>query len=297
MYLLQQLANALPVAALYAVLAFGYAIAFGVTRRVDLTYGALFAFAGQIFVLFADVGWNRLWLVLPACLALGAACSLAYTAGAGLLVGRVVMAPLLRVSPNAVIVAGLGVSLVLMETARLAAKTRSLWLPPFLNTPVALWSEGAADVSLTLIQLGNIAVMLAIVGLGALVLRFGRAGRLWRAVHDDPRAAELCGVDARSVFLGAYLVATLIACVSGILATSYYGNMDFGAGLLFGLKVVMIAGIGGAGHPLRAAAGAALLGLAETLWSAFGPMAWRDPFVLTLLIVIVVAGGRDRPVP
>ena len=115
MYLLQQLANALPVAALYAVLAFGYAIAFGVTRRVDLTYGALFAFAGQIFVLFADVGWNRLWLVLPACLALGAACSLAYTAGAGLLVGRVVMARLLRASPNAVIVAGLGVSLVLMR--------------------------------------------------------------------------------------------------------------------------------------------------------------------------------------
>lgn len=70
-YFLQQIANAVPVAALYAALAFGYAIAFAVTRRADLTYGALFAFAGQIFVLFADVGWNRLWLVLPAALGLG----------------------------------------------------------------------------------------------------------------------------------------------------------------------------------------------------------------------------------
>lgn len=59
-YFLQQIANAVPVAALYAALAFGYAIAFAVTRRADLTYGALFAFAGQIFVLFADVGWSRL---------------------------------------------------------------------------------------------------------------------------------------------------------------------------------------------------------------------------------------------
>ncbi|KQR73346.1 branched-chain amino acid ABC transporter permease [Rhizobium sp. Leaf341] len=297
MYPLQQLANALPVAALYAVLAFGYAIAFGVTKRVDLVYGALFAFAGQVYVLFADVGWNRLWLVLPACLALGAAASLAYTAGAGLLVGRFVLLPLLRASQNALIVAGLGVSIALMEMARLAAKTRSLWLPPFLNTPVTLWTDGTSSVDLTVIQLGNTALMLAIVGLGAAVLHFGRFGRYWRAVNDDPRAAELCGIDARRVFLWSYVVASLVAGLSGILATSYYGNMDFGAGMVFGLKVVMIAGIGGAWHPLGAAAGAALLGLAETLWSAFGPLAWRDPFVFALLVFIVVVGRREQPVP
>lgn len=297
MYLLQQLANAVPVAALYAVLAFGYAIAFGVTKRVDLTYGALFAFAGQIFVLFADIGWNRLWLVLPACIALGAACSLAYTAGAGLLVGRFVMARLVRASPNTVIVASLGVSIVLMEAARLASGTRSLWLPPFLNAPITFWTEGAATVGLTVIQLGNTALMLAMIALGAAVLRFGKFGRLWRAVNDDPRAAELCGVDASRVFLGSYVTATLVAAVSGLLSTSYYGNMDFGAGMMFGLKVVMIAGIGGAFHPLHAAAGAALLGLAETLWSAFAPMAWRDPFVFALLVLIVITGRHERPVP
>ena len=66
LYLSQQIANALPLAALYALLAFGYAIAFAVTKRADLTYGALFAFSGQMYVLFVDVGWNRLWLVLPA---------------------------------------------------------------------------------------------------------------------------------------------------------------------------------------------------------------------------------------
>ena len=78
-YLLQQLANAVPVAALYAALAFGYAIAFGVTKRADITYGAIFAFSGQILLLFTDLGYNRLWLILPAALAMGTLFSLIYS--------------------------------------------------------------------------------------------------------------------------------------------------------------------------------------------------------------------------
>ena len=87
-YFLQQLANALPVAALYAVLAFGYAIAFSVTRRVDISFGAIFAFAAQMFILFADYGWNRLWLVLPAALGFGAAMAVVFGMGAAMILER-----------------------------------------------------------------------------------------------------------------------------------------------------------------------------------------------------------------
>ena len=94
-YLLQQLANAVPLAALYAALAFGYAIAFGVTKRADITYGALFAFAGQMFVLFTDFGYTRLCLILPGSTCLWCAVIAAvYTLGTGFLVGRSVMLPL-----------------------------------------------------------------------------------------------------------------------------------------------------------------------------------------------------------
>src|ERR1044072_8499767 len=70
-YLLQQLANAVPLAALYAALAFGYAVAFGVTKRADITYGAIFAFAGQILLLFTELAYVKFWLVLPAALGVG----------------------------------------------------------------------------------------------------------------------------------------------------------------------------------------------------------------------------------
>lgn len=296
-YLLQQLANAVPLAALYATLAFGYAIAFAVTKRADITYGAIFAFSGHLYLLFAHFGWDRLWLILPAALGLGAAAGIAGGIGAGVTVGQFVMRPLAEISPNAVIVASLGVLMVLMEGARIAADTRELWLPPFLNDAVVFWHADGFPVTLTLIQLVNIALMLATIGMGYLVLARSHWGRIWRAVSDDPLAAELSGTNSGRVFVMAYAAAALYASVCGVLATSHYGTMDFGAGLLFGLKVVLIAAAGGHSNPLRSAAGAAVIGLAETLWSGYGPIVWRDLFVVAALVMVLVMSRRERVAP
>ncbi|WLS01873.1 branched-chain amino acid ABC transporter permease [Shinella oryzae] len=295
-YFLQQIANAVPVAALYAVLAFGYSIAFAVTRRADIAYGALFAFAAQLFVLFSGYGWNQLWLVLPAALGFGALGALVYSLGAAVLVGCHVMRPLAFSSDNTVVVAALSVVLVLMETARLASDARSLWLPPLLATPVVFWNDAAFPVALTVLQLANTLAMLAMVALGAIFLARSRWGRRWRAVSQDRRAAELCGIDSASVYLSAYALAALFASLTGMLAVSYYGNMDFGAGLVFGVKVLFIAALGGAGNPLRSALGGAAIGLTETLWSAYGPFLWRDVVVIAALVLLLVIFRRERPV-
>ncbi|WP_283194877.1 branched-chain amino acid ABC transporter permease [Rhizobium sp. AN80A] len=296
-YLLQQLANAVPLAALYAALAFGYAVAFGVTKRPDITYGALFAFSGQMLLLFTDFGYNRLWLVLPAALALGAVASLVYAVGAGVWIGRSVMLQLVRQSSNTVIVAALGVTILLMETARLASDTRSLWLSPFLNGHVVFWRSAGFEVVLTEMQLINTALMGVFVAIGAVILKRTSWGRAWRAVTDDPKAAELCGVSAVNVFLVAYAAAVLMATLCGILSTAYYGTMDFGAGLMFGLKVLMVAAVGGYSDPLKSAGGAAGLGLAETLWTAYGPFLWRDLVVFSLLVLLLVLSRRERVIP
>ncbi|MCD2181193.1 branched-chain amino acid ABC transporter permease [Rhizobium sp. GN54] len=296
-YFLQQIANAVPVAALYAVLAFGYAIAFSVTRRADISYGALFAFAGQMFILFSDIGWNRLWLVLPAALGFGAAMALVYGMGVGLVVGRHVMRPLAFSADNTVVVAALGVVLVLMETARLASDTRSLWLPPLLSQPVELWGDPSFPVTLTVLQMVNSALMVAIVAVGHVYLARSPWGRRWRAVCDDRQAAELCGIDGARVFLTAFALAAFIACVAGILASGYYGNMDFGAGLSFGVKVLFIAAIGGYASPLLSALGGAALGVAETLWNAYGDFLWRDLVIYSALVLLLVVFRRERGIP
>jgi branched-chain amino acid transport system permease protein len=296
-YVLQQAVNGVPVAALYALLAFAYAIAFAVTRRADITIGALFAFSGQVFALFFYIAWQRYWLILQLCLAIGAAAAFLYTGLAARLIGRRVLLPLSRSEPHAVIVGGYAVMIVLMEVARLASETRSIWLPPLLATPLALMTAGGFAITLTVMQVFNIALMLALLALVSIWLARAGWGRRWKAVRDDPLAAELLGVDSRAVFLQAYAGAALIAAFAGLLMTSYYGTMDFGAGLMFGLKVVMLGALGGYASPLRSAAGGAALGFAETLWTAFGPLALRDIVMFSVLIYILVLTRREQPAP
>ncbi len=296
-YFLQQIANAVPLATLYASLAFGYAIAFAVTRRADITYGAIFAFSGHLYVLVAHFGWNELRLVLPAALAVGALAALSGGVATGMVSGRFIIRPLASVSPNAVIVGSLGLVLVLMEGARLAAQTRELWLPPLMKEPIVLWSGEDFPVTLTTLQCLSTAILLLLLGIGAVLLVRSTWGRRWRAVSEDSRAAEMCGVDARTVFVMSYAAAALMASICGILATSYYGTMDFGAGLVFGLKVVLIAAAGGHAQPIRAAGGAAVIGFAETLWAGYGPIVWRDLVIFGGLVAVLVMSRRERIVP
>jgi branched-chain amino acid transport system permease protein len=293
-YFLQQLLNAAPLSALYAMLAFGYSLSFALTRRADFTPGALFAFAGQVFVYFTAFGYGRLWLVYPAALAVGATASLAYTMLASAVAGDRVIRPLSFVSPNSVIAASLAMMIVLMELVRIAANTRDLWLSPFLNERIIFWNLPDFPVVLTQIQIINAFVMGALVLAAASILDRSRQGRNWRAVSDDPLAAALLGVDPGRVVVLAGLTTAVFSAVSGIMATAYYGSMDFGAGLMFGLKVVMIAAIGDQSSPARCAAGAALFGLAETMWGAYMPFLWRDFAMFSMLVVLAVLMRQER---
>ncbi len=296
-YLLQQLLNALPMASLYACLAFGYALAFGIARRPDITFGALVAFAGQICLLFTDYGWNRLFLVLPAALGLGLLAGFGYALIAGLWNARFVMMPLHKRSPNAVIVASLGVVLLLSEGARLALDTRSLWLPPMGQQSVPLFMVEGIWLDLTRLQILHICLMIAAVLCGHGLLTASRAGRLWQAVCQDPLAARLLGVDADRIFVLSLIAAAAMAALGGLSATVLYGTMDFGAGLMFGLKVVLVAAVGGYSRPLHSASGAAVIAFAEALWSAYGPMIWRDAVVISALVGLLVVSRRERIIP
>jgi branched-chain amino acid transport system permease protein len=296
-YLLQQILNAVPVASLYACLAFGYALAFGVTRRPDITFGALVALSGQMCLLFVEYGWGRLYLILPASLLLGIVAGFAYALLAGWTSARYVMLPLHRRSANSVIVASLGLVILISEGARLALDTRSLWLPPLWQGQIVFGEIGGFTIGLSAVQWIHSALMVALVVLGHIVLTRSRAGRLWQAVCQDPFAARLLGVDADQVFVAAMMSSAALAALAGLSATVLYGTMDFGAGLMFGLKVVLIAAAGGYFRPLHSAIGAAGVGFAETLWSAYGPMIWRDAVIIAALVFLLVLSRRERIIP
>lgn len=291
-YFLQQLLNGFHSGALYALLAFGYVLTNGVLKRTNLAHGPLFAFAGQTLILFAVFGWNVLWLTLPATIALGIFAALAYAALTATILSRSVFSPLAAASPNAIVVATLGAGIVLMELARIAADTRDFWLPPMLSQPVIFLTAGNFPVTLTVIQLANCLVAIIAITLATIVLSRSRLGRFWKAISDDPAAAALCGVDVRGVFHAAVLGGAFFAALAGALAALYYGNIGFGAGLVYGLKVLFVTAAGGYRDPLRAATGAFCFGVAESLWSGYFPVEWRDGWMFAFLAALLVLTRR-----
>jgi branched-chain amino acid transport system permease protein len=288
LYFLQQFLNGLHIGAIYALLAFGYALINAVLHRTNLAHGAIFGFSGQIMILAAVFGWQALWLTLPATLALGVAMAMFYGGLVSAILARHVFLPLAPRSADAIVAATLAVSLVLMEAARIAADTRDFWLPPLLPQPLAFASGGGFQATLTVMQAVNCLVAVIVIAMASRWLARSRFGREWRAVSDDPAAAALCAVDTARVFRAAVVVGGLAAALAGILAALYYGNLGFGAGLVFGLKVLFVAAIGGYLSPPRAAAGAAGFGIAESLWSGYFPVEWRDAWMLGLLAALLV---------
>ena len=85
----------------------------------------------------------------------------------------------------------------------------------------------------------------------------------------------------------------LAAALAGIMAAFYYGNMSFGTGLIFGLKILFITAVGGYNTPPRAAAGAAIFGMAEALYSGYFPLEWRDVAMFALLVALLVLRPSD----
>lgn len=295
LYFLQQVLNGIHSGALYALLAFGYALTNGVLKRTNLAYGAVFAFCGQIAILVAVFGWYVLFLTLPATIALGIVAALAYAALVSDILSRHVFAPLALRSPNALVTTTLGVSIVLMELVRIAADTKDFWLPPMLAAPVVFAGGDGFRVTLTVIQLINCAIVALIIAAAGLVLNHSRYGRLWRAVSDDPAAAQLCGVDIGRVFRGAVLGGSMAAAMAGILAALYYGNISFGTGMVYGLKVLFVTAVGGYRSPTQAAGGAMVFGLAESLWAGYFPIEWRDAWIFAFLVAMLVLNPeRER---
>ena len=296
-YFLQLLLNGIHNAALYALLAYGYVLIHGLTHRTDLSLGAIFAFSGQTFILVAAFGWSILWMTLPAALGFGALIAAIYIGVGGTLIARLIYAPLDVGSRNTVLVATLGLSIFLMELSRIAADTRDYWLPPMLASPVLLLGP-EADISLTQLQLVNIVVAIIVVLLAEFFMRHTSAGRIWRAVSDEPAASAMCGIDPKRVRTRAILAAYAISALAGFLAALYYGNVSFNTGMIFGLKILFITAVGGFSRPLHAAFGAAIIGIVESLWGGYFPVLWRDAAVFSLLVFILAtrtnAEERER---
>lgn len=283
---LQHVLSALPLIAIYAMMAPAYALVYGLIGRINLAFGEFAALGGYgallAFPLASGLGF---WpAVVGASLFLGA-----FAAGIhGLAASRLAFAPLRRANGQQVLIATIGLAIALQEYMRLAQGSALRWVGPLFNNPVGLARSEAFVVTVTPIGVAVTALALA-VALGLLALmRWTRFGRSWRACADDPTAAMMMGIDFKGVLTRTLVLASALAGLAGTIITFYYGGVGYAGGIVLGLKSLIAAIAGGIGSVPGAFLGAILVGGMEAMWSALFPIEYRDLAIYGMLAALLI---------
>ncbi|HXF54618.1 MAG TPA: branched-chain amino acid ABC transporter permease [Hyphomicrobiaceae bacterium] len=288
-YFLQLLINATFISVLYGLLAVSYVLIHGLTRRINLAFGALAIVAGYTTISTAIV----VMLLMPGepmvAVAAGALVGVVHTGLIGGIIDRTVARPLLRAGSLAVLVATLGLAIALEEAVRLAYGSRELWLPPLRHAPLEVGGTAAFPVQVSVLHI-IVAALSALVAAGLLAFISRHPfGRLWRAAAEDVTMAELCGVDVGRVLTITLVLACALAGFAGAMIAVAYGVASFYGGFVIGLKTLFVAVVGGLGSVGGALAGGFILGIFETLWSGYAPLGYRDVAALSLLALLLIA--------
>lgn len=285
-YWVQQLVNGLMLACLYATLAAAYALLQGITNRIILSFGDFASFGA-----FAAVN-AAYWTLLngesgAVVMVFALLVSLLAAAALGRAAHALVFQPIIATPNQAVMIASIGFSIALQEGLRLSSEGRDLWLPPLSDMRLAVM-RGGYGVSLSLAQLAVIAACAVLLVMLIVIMRYSRAGRLWRAVAQNMRLAQLSGVDTAQVFQWSFVGASLLAAAAGWIVAVSYGGVSFVMGLTLGFKAMFAAIIGGFGRLGGAIIGGVFLALVETLWTAMMPMNYRDVVIFGVIIAFLV---------
>jgi branched-chain amino acid transport system permease protein len=289
-YAMQQLVNALALAAVYALLATAYSLIYGLVGRINLAFGEI-----AVLGAYGAIGGVAAAVALGvgdaiAGLALAFVLAAAISAGWSVLIGRVVVEPLhaRHRLGQPILIATAAVALSVQEFLRITQGARERWTPPAFNQPVALARANDFVVTVTPMQIVVACLGLAAAGGVLMLLGKTRFGRAWRAFADDPGTAALFGVDGKRLLASTFLLAGLLAGLSGWIVAAYYGNISFSMGAMLGLKALVAAVVGGIGSVPGAFLGGVCVALIEAMWSAYFDITARDIVVFSLLIVVFV---------
>jgi branched-chain amino acid transport system permease protein len=261
---LQQLVNGLTTGSVYAVVALGYTMVYGIIQLINFAHGevvmigAMVAFT--VINLLAGGGMPPLLVVLT-----GTACAIPVCMIVGYAMERLAYRPLRRAPRLAPLITAIGVSIILQHLAMLVWSRNVLAFPQILRTQT--YAIGGASISN--VQIAIIATCVAMMaGLALLVYRT-RLGTAMRATAQNPQVAGLMGVDINRVIAFTFLIGAALGAVAGVLYGTYYGVAQYTMCSILGLKAFSAAVLGGIGNIPGAMLGGVLLGLVEALGAGY----------------------------
>ena len=283
-YIAQQIINGLNQGSIYALVAIGLTIVYGILRLINFAHGDLMMVGAYL----------ALAIIVNTALPLGAAVLLPMLAvgAVGILVDRVAYRPLRGAPEVAMLITSLAVSVILENGAVMALSAQ----PVAFRVPdelIALRQVG--PVSFSLLNVITIALAVVLMLLLTLFVTRTRMGIGMRACAENLRAARLMGVNVNQVIAYAFAIGSALAAVAGFMWAGRFGTVEPFMGFVPGLKAFIAAVIGGIGSIPGAVLGGYLLGLAEVAFVGFLPpefSGYRDAFVFGLLLLVLLIRPR-----
>ncbi len=283
--LIQQIANALTLGAIYSLIALGYTLVYGILSMINFAHSEVLMLGS-----FCALGLATL---APAAFGAGTAGLVGMFAagmlGAGLLnvlIERFAYRPLRDLSRLAPLISAIGVSIVLQNAVFLWVSTQSLSFPQ----PVAIRQISIGGASVSSLQLVILGAALGLMALLHFFVERTRMGKAMRACADDIQTAGLMGINADVVIAVTFFVGGALGGAAGVLYGMNYGSIKYNLGFLPGAKAFTAAVLGGIGNIRGAVLGGFLLGILEVLASGYIPNGaeWRDVVAFTVLIVVLL---------
>ncbi|MFV0352959.1 MAG: branched-chain amino acid ABC transporter permease [Oscillospiraceae bacterium] len=276
MYLISQLLNGLGTGSIYALVALGYTMVYGIVKLINFAHGDIIMVGG--YAIFQILSWNMpLWLAVIV--------SVAFCALVGMLTEKVAYHRLLNEgAPRiALLITAIGVSIFLQNLYQIIYKPNARTMALLFNLPQI--DVGGVPVQKTVL---NLIVALLVMGILQLMVSKTKMGRAMRATSEDPGAAVLMGINTNSVVLFTFAVGSALAAVGAVLFINTYGEIKPTMGSMLGLKAFVAAVFGGIGSIPGAMIGGFALGLAEGLINALGGSTFADAVVFAMLIIILL---------
>lgn len=281
----EQLVNGLTVGSVYALVALGYTMVYGVMRLINFAHGELFMLGAYLgFTLLVSTALGGV-LPLGAALVVLILVVMGAAAVLGLAVEGVAYRPLRRANRLTAVVSALGVSIFLQNAAML------LWGPryrayPAWALPEVRWT--VAGVHVSLMQAVILVVALGLMVTLYVLIQRTMLGTAIRATAIDHDTARLMGINVDRIIQLIFLIGPALGAAAGVLLGLYYRQVHFTMGWAYGLKAFTAAILGGIGHIPGAMVGGLLLGILEMLGAGYLSAAWKDAFVFVILILLLI---------
>ncbi|MDP2846701.1 MAG: branched-chain amino acid ABC transporter permease [Humidesulfovibrio sp.] len=281
-FLLQQLVNGITLGGVYALVALGYTMVYGIIQLINFAHGEIYAAGGYMGVILIS------WLFAqgyPPAICLGAALLLAmgYCALLAMAVEKVAYKPLRHSSRLSVLLSALGMSIFLQNGLML---TQGVYDRAYPGEMVQGGFEVAgAVVSYMQVIIVSVTIVL-LLALNLLVFKT-RIGKAMRATAQDKTMSALVGINSSRIISLTFAIGAALACAAGIMVGLYYGSVRYDMGFVPGIKAFSAAVLGGIGNITGAMIGGLLIGMIEVFAAGYISSEYKDVFAFIILIAVL----------